>query len=205
MSTHYFIDYFGSTSYARVQDVRTTISGQSVATGSMVIRVPDSIPIAYSGYAYDVLSQKHTGQLAQYPGYTNIVYDDLLDTSGIDLGSSRWLYTGKRGAVSLRDSSSFFRTLPVVLNSTPTQAIFAWEAFGYDLLDFASENLVLTYSEANPGLFSALVSFDGGATYISVNDGTPFQIPVGQQGSTFVIQISGYSSRLNLGAWSLVY
>lgn len=205
MSTLYFIDYFGSTSFGLVRDVRTVISGPVVSTGSMVIRVPDSIPITYAVYASDVLSQKHAGQLAQYPGYQNIAYDDLFDTSGIDLLNSRGIYVGKRGAVSLRDNSSIFRTVPVTLNSQPTEAIFSWELFGYNLLDFASENLVLSYGEGNPALFSALLSFDGGASYTSVFSGIPFQIPPVSQGSTLVIQIYGYSSRLNLGSWSLVY
>jgi hypothetical protein len=50
------------------------------------------------------------------------------------------------------------------------------------------------------------VSFNGGATFTAMTDGSVLNIPIPAQGTSFVMELTnGSVQRLSLGGWSVIY
>ena len=211
MSIHYLISPF--TTNGDIIDVITAESGQSESTGSTVVRVPDGVAIHNDPTNLnDLLTSKYAGLLAFYAGFTDILADPCLDVLTADLPNSTGLLASS-GFVNhclLRTmpySGSFVSTVQP-LGFAPTQAVLVWEEYVFTDSDDKTERLRRTYVEESGSNFSCLVSFDGGANYNPASNGGVLNIPVPEQGSSFVIGLTNNSpswSRVYLGSWAVIY
>jgi hypothetical protein len=102
MSAHYLVDLYGNPlSTSRVIDVRDTPSDASLMNGTFVVRIPDGVPVDRPASLSALLTQKYTGLLAFYAGFTRIAFDDLLDVSAVSVAGSSKCLLGDRGSVAL--------------------------------------------------------------------------------------------------------
>lgn len=91
MSIHYLIDPF--TVNGDIIDVTSSDVGQADATGALVINVPDGVPIRGNpstlgdmvGTVPATPGAKYQGILDKYSGYSNIVFNPCLESSGWDI------------------------------------------------------------------------------------------------------------------------
>lgn len=217
MSAHYLIDLFTSpVSSATIVDVTEPTNGQTLANGAFVVRVPDTgglidpgtgRPAIPSGLN-DLILKKYQGILTFFAGYANIHYDDLLDTSGINLaaGGLAGMF-GVRGTIALNPGATL-TTNVVTLASSPTNAIFTWEVFQYVDVDPSVNRFQRTYQElpTTSTYTTAQVSFNNGGVYLPANDSGVFNIPLADQGNQFIAQITNASaSRLHVSSWACIY
>ena len=210
-NTYYLMSIFDDT----LKEILPGGTGaNAILSGEYAIRIPSSdlgmIPFAGID-ASTVLGQKYTGILASYAGFSNIAFDGMLDATGVDTVNSNAFSSGLKGANSVFSYTGlpgYLQTLPAVLASTPTQAIFTWEAFSYSTSDFSNFPLGRTYQEQPASSMTCQVSFNGGSTWISVLDGVLFTISGPNQGSSFIAAFTSGASvgqRIYLGSWALVY
>lgn len=207
---HYLIDLFSSpTSSAPVVDVAEPANGQTLINGTFVVRVPEFVGIVppLPSTLGNLLTKKYSGLLSFYAGFSNIVYDDLLDDLGVDYTASPRGTFGVRGNIGIR-AGTVLQSVATPLVGTPESAVFTWEVFTYTDVDPKAGLLTRTYNQlatAAPTT-SAMVSFNGGSTYTAAIDGAAITIPPADQGSSLVVQISNDSaSKLYIGSWALIY
>lgn len=182
-----------------------------VLNGSFGVNVPFGVPVEGTpGSLIELLTKKFTGLLAYYPGYTYIDYDEGIDSSGWDASSSSGVIIGSRGTTNIADSGYLQSNALALTGAAPSDAIVTWEVF--EVIGFLTENAkdgvkIRRYEEMDPSDLSVQVSFDGGSSWINpVTDGVQFSIPVGQQGTSFVILLTNSSGkRLWVGSWAVIY
>jgi len=212
MTAHYLVDLFGSAAFpvnVSLIDVREPDLGQSLANGCMVVRVPDYIQVVRPTDLADLLYQKYTGLLAFYAGFANVAADDLIDPTHINLAASVGIRTGKRNTVCIANSgnlrSNVYSLLPA---PAPTVAVITWEVFEYVDTDPKTGMYEREYKEASASEFTCLVSFDNGVNWNAVVSEGVFNVPVGQQGTDFIIRFTNASApgrELFLGSWAVIY
>ncbi len=211
MSAHYLVDIFSTPiSTAPINDVRYPTDGQSVVNGNFVVLVPDNVSVQLPTDLSDLITKKYAGLLASYAGFTTIVRDDLLDSTGIDFGSPNTTkgFFGERGSISLSVGGSL-QSVVEPLGSTPTQVVVTWELYYYVESNPIDGPIVHTFSELSTDSSNATVqvSFNGGVTFTSVTDGFVLNIALADQGSDFVFQITNATpdSRIWVGSWSVIF
>ena len=211
MSIHYLINSFTPT--WDIVDVNTATTGQSNATGSVVVRVPDGVAIHNDPTNLSTLiTEKYDGLLAFYAGFQGIISDPLWGGSTIDFSSS---LTGRIATTSLEGvkiyGSGGFQTVNQVgiFGTPPTQVVLTFELYHYIDSDDKTGRFQRTYAEypqTPVPSFWSLVSFNGGATMVPVPNGTVANIPLADQGndlSVFFFNFSGQPVRMS--SWALVY
>lgn len=179
-----------------------------VLNGSFGLTIPFGVPVdGVPENLSDLLTQKFTGLLAYYPGFTDITYDEGIDASGWDPVGSGGVFMGDRGTTSMSDSGSL-RSNAAALTSTPSSAIVLWDLFEV-LFDDPKDGIkTRIFREVDPSNVSVDVSFNGGGTWITgITEGVQLSIPIGSQGSSFMIQINNdtYGDRLWVGSWAVIY
>lgn len=212
MGAHYLIDQHGSPiTTADIHDVRYPANGQSVLNGNFIVRVPDGVAVRRPSTVADLLTKKYQGLLARYAGFTRIAYDDLIDTTSVDL-----TYVGTRGQfgdrnqISLNTSGGAMQSTTVALTGpAPSQVVVTWEAYEVTDSDPKTGRMVRTYVELpSSGTYSTVqVSFNGGGTWNAAVDGGVLNIPLASQGTNFIIRITNphVSKRVRIGSWAVVY
>jgi hypothetical protein len=210
MSEHYLIDLFTNpVSSAPVVDVSEPVAGQSLINGTFVVRIPDVVAIVQPlpSTLGNLLTKKHAGLLAFYTGYTNALFDDMLDSSGIDFSANPSGVFGSRGSIAI-NAGTTVQSVATTLATTPSSALFTWEVFTYVDSDPKAGRFTRTYNEL-PTINSnstAQVSFNGGSTYITATDSAVVSIPNADQGNSFIVKITNPTAgRLYVGSWSLIY
>lgn len=182
-----------------------------IINGSFPVNVPFGVPIdGTPANLTELLSQKFTGLLAFYPGYTYIDYDEGVDATGWDAANSAGAGIGNRGAAYANDGGYLSSNPLATTGAAPSAAIVTWEVFevtGMSTENSKSSVFVKRYGEKDPSDLTVWASFDGGTTWINpVTDGVQFSIPGWQQGTSFVIRFSNSSgSRLWVGSWAVIY
>lgn len=216
MSAHYLVDVFGNPLFplsVPILDSREPTAGQSLTNGAMVVRVPDYVQVIRPADLNDLLTQKYGGLLAFYAGFGNIAYDDLIDPTHIDLTTSTRVRAGKRNTVCVA-YDGYLQSMPYALpwagpGVGPTVAIITWELFDQPSTDPATGLYQRSYQEQTASRFLAEVSFDNGAHWNAVSDQGVFNIPVGHQGTDFIIRFHNWSptggSEHWLGSWAVIY
>ena len=208
MSTFYLLDQHANpVSSATIRDVSYPEDGRVLMNGSFVVRVEDGLAVRKPTTMADLLTQKHASYLAITPGYTAVAFDDLLDSTGIDVANSTKVTLGERGQVSLYPTGSI-RTIAATLGSTPTQAVLYYEVYEVEDADPAAGRMTRTYHELTPSLYTtAQVSFNGWATQMSATNGGLLNIAVPDEGTSFILKITNTdpSKRIRLGSWTLCY
>ena len=205
MSIHYLIDPF--TPFGDIIDVSTSLIGQIDSTGATVILVPDGVAIHNSpANLADLLTEKYLGLLASYAGFTDIVADACMDQLTVNLTLSAKVQTGAGFVHHVVQPSGDLISIAVPLGSSPTQCVVVWEEFSFTDLDDKTGRMLRTFVEESVSICTCAVSFDGGATFNFAGNGQVLNIPVPDQGNSFVIALTNPSgSKVRIGSWALVY
>lgn len=179
-----------------------------VLNGSFVVNVPFGVPIdGTPANLTDLLTNKFTGLLAYYPGYTYIDYDEGIDSTNWNASASSGVGIGDRGSTYLHSSSGLLSSSAVTLTgAAPANAIVTWEVFER-LNDNPKDGVMVhTYTEVDPSDLSISVSFDNGVNFNTVTDGVQFTIAAFQQGTQFIFRCTNSSGRrLWVGSWAVIY
>ena len=213
MSTHYLVDSFNPVvGTSELIDVRNTPEDESLINGSFIVREPGGISVKNPTDLTDLLAKKYTGLLAFYAGFTDCVFDDQLDATGINPANSAGVLLGERLTNGLREpgvNPTLLESQPVVLGGTPTQAIITWECFELQDSDTAGARFERTYVEVSAGAYTCEVSFDNGVNFNPTMDGAVLSIPVPEQGSAFIIRFvnvsSGPAAKTFIGSWAVIF
>lgn len=216
------------------EEVTATNGGEffdSDATGGFVLRIPAGIdfdPKRTEGQFQNWLKlniEKHSATLAQYPGFTDMISDDIEDATGFSTALAVGVHFGGRGTFSMGPTSaSTVRTVVTALGSTPVEAILNLEAYhyvpsiGYDSIAALGLDNPKTsrpkriFRPVNASTYLQFdVSFNNAGTFINdVSLGTIITIPGADQGPNFILRITRRSlanptGRIGIGAWSLIY
>lgn len=205
MAAHYLVDQFHSPILnSSLIDVKNEPSGQSLVNGTFVVRVPDQVSVQNPSDLNDLLNKKYAGLLASLAGFTVVVFDDLLDATGVSTANSSLVKLGERSTVAL-GATGVFQSNTVALSGAPDQAVVTWETFTYTDADDKQDRLQRTYVEADPDDYTCDVSFDNGANFNSVTDGGVVSIPVPQQGTNFIIRFTNGGAASFIGSWALIF
>jgi hypothetical protein len=197
---------------ARIVDVIMTSSPDEEVRidGLTPIKVPDGVRVVNPTSLNDILTQKYAGILAMYPGFSNIVYDDLLDSAGLE-SPNLGLDLQKRGArgtvggrVRTLLSDPNLDVSPTVL----TQGIVVYETYSVRYVDPKDGRFERYYIEVPETLHTLEASANGGTSLFTTTSGSLVEFPPGHQGS--IVQIDFGSEFVNnrllhLGSWALVY
>lgn len=210
MSEHYLLDIFANPlSTATIQEVRYPTNGQSPTNGRFVVRIPDGVSVKNPTGLGDLTSKKYQGLLAFFAGFGNIVFDDLLDVSGLNLA-----YAGTKGTFGLRNQVAItpggtIETVVVPLGSTPAQVVMTWELYEVLDVDPATALMQRTYHElpSSPSYATAAVSFNSGATFNSISDSVVLNVPLVDQGNQMVLRITNTNAtkRVRVGSWAAIF
>lgn len=224
MATHYLID--GHTNpllNSEINDVRTADDGSSVVNGNFVIRVPFGVKLGSDPTdVSDLITKKFTGLLASYPGFSNIVYDELVDAADIAVTSSAPVQyrLGDRGTVGY--NNGFLTPTDAGLETTavstaPTsvsQCIVVAEFHRYVYTNPKTGRMERIYEEADAPDAYIAVSSNGGTDYTAASNGQLVTIPAPQVGNSLRVLFSGfYNPRsafnpadvLQVSSWAVIY
>lgn len=210
MSVHYLMDLFTSpVTSAGILDVLDPVSNQSVMNGGFIVRVPTFAPIDVPSTPTltNVLAAKHAAMLSYFTGYSNMKYDDMLDTSGIDLTATTTGVFGSRGCVALPPSATM-QSVAISLGSTPANVVLTWEVFSIIDADPGTDRFTRKYNELSTisSFTTATVSTNNGSAYTAATDRAVTAISGPNQGNQLIVKITNASSfRLYLGGWALMY
>lgn len=205
MSTHYLIDLHASIlANSRIIGVVPASATPTPTNGKFVIRVPDGVEVGDPTTLSNLLTAKFGGLLSYYAGFSNILYDDFVDETGIDLVNSTGIFVGARGAVSLLGAASTLHTTMTTLFSPPAQALVTYEVYQYLQTDVWSDTFQRWYQEEGASNLGCQVSFNNGATWTTLYDGVVADIALADQGTQMIVKFSGGASRYNLGSWAVL-
>ena len=204
----YLVDLFDAPILtAKINDVAIATTGTCEVNGSFVVRVPGDVPVKDPRDLADLLTQKYAGLLAANAGFPNIAYDDLLDTSHVDLTAPNVEGVfGDRSVIAIQPGKQFYSKV-TALSSSPSQAIVTWETFEYLDVDPKAGRFVRTYGGTwSDDVSTCEVSFDSGSSFFPVVDNGVVNVPPLSQGSQFIIRITNTTTkRLHLGSWAVIY
>lgn len=213
MSTYYIFDPHVSTiANARLVDaVQLDADGDSFRVDGMLpIRIPDGVKVVNPTSLTDVLTQKYAGLLALYPGYTNIIYDDFLDSTGTSPLASRGQRLG-----SLLNCAGEFDTVAVDVSPTViSQCIVVFEYAAWEYVDVKTSLLERHYYQVPSTTNSRRVdlSVNNGSDYLlGAESGAVTLIPLGDEGSLVTIDFQSLSPNTFNGldiyvtSWAVIY
>lgn len=209
MSTHYLIDgHTTPVESSLINDVRISMDGRSVANGNFVVPVPGHVKLAEKPLnLQNLLDQKFLGILASYPGYTQIIYEDLLSTSDlVPVPGSSSLKLGMRGIAALAEGSIV--TTPTALGSNVSVLIACVESHRWYYTNPKSGRMERIFEEALDA-FSLEVSTNGGSDFSPASNGSLTKIPLGLEGSSLQLRITANNSptekEAHLTSWAVIY
>jgi hypothetical protein len=215
MSTYYLFDmHVPNIADARIVDtVLTTSDGAEFRVDGLTpVRVPDGVHVENPANLADLLQQKYAGILAQYPGFANIIYDDLLDADDVvsHVGNTK---LGMRSSIAGQ-----FRTTDVDVSGVTaaiTQCILIYEHFSWRYVIPRDGRIERYYVEEPEASHQALVSVDGGVAQNTTTSGSLVVVDPTDQGALVrvVLIINEVSSLdvaterrvVNTGSWALIY
>jgi hypothetical protein len=211
MAANYIINaHSNPISSARIIDVMYPPTGQIDLNGTFIVRVPEGIAVVEPTSVVDLLSQKYQNLIALYVTTQYVAYDDMLDATGIDLGTSSNLITGERNSIGLFPGSILTSNMATLSGAGPAQAFVTWELFEITYSDPVNGRVTRTYNEvpSTPTYASVQVSFNNGATpFLSCSDGNVLNIPPADRGTQLLFRITNVhpTKRLYLASWAVVY
>ena len=213
MGTLYLID--GHNAVLANSEINDTIpleAGESqLINGSFVVRVPFGIPIdGTPANLAELETQKFTGLLSFYPGFTYIDYDDGLDATGWDAALTQGARLGSRMTTSFAAGGGATSTLVALTGVAPATVIVTWEVFETTRPGSADDPkdgvFSRRYTEGDAADFVCEVSFDSGSNWNTVTDGVLFAVPLPDQGTNFKIRFTNSTGdRKWIGSWAVLY
>ena len=204
MNTHYSFGY---------SDDKLVYASPSTGTtrcsGTYVIRVPSSYEINPTSDTAVLVAADKSAIMLQKSSFPNIVHDELLDTSKLDLSSKSGAHLGAKKSTCLLPDFGYFnflKTLSFPLPAPPTLMSIKWETFEYSNVDDKTLPYKRSYVEASSADISAEIEL-GDMVYYAVTNGGVFSVPLGPPGTTFSLKFSNNTPtrRIYLGAWSVFY
>lgn len=216
MPTIYMIDAHNSVlGSSKINDTVNIPAGYTETRsmrGSFPVSVPFDVPIDGNPTDLnDLITKKYAATLSLYPGYSNILFDEQTDSDGwVTPTGLRGLAIGSRQTTyMLANRSSFLTSNSVTLVSTPSVAIFRWEAFEMLYTDASGLTSTRLYREASPASWNVSVTLNGASTWIPVTSGVPFNVSLANQGTSFQVRFNRASiatpAKVFLGSWALIY
>jgi hypothetical protein len=205
MSALYLCDRAGTpVSSAAILDVQESTTPST--SGRFVIKVPDGVGIQNPANVGDLVTKKAAGLLVFFPAWTRITYDDLLDSTNVDLTNSSAGNFGSRNTMILQPGGVLQSLATALTGGAPVQALVTWDTYSYTDNDPSNGQFSRLYVEqpSTSGNITCQVSFNGGANFVSVTDSTAFAIA--HTGTSFIMQLTNASSgRVGIGSWSVLY
>jgi hypothetical protein len=219
VSTHYLIDLFNDD----INDVVTpqTFPPSTLITGNYVVRVADDVAVRNPSSLLDLIDKKYQAILGTHGLFTQITYDNLFDATNVNLASSRGIFTGLKGHVGLYPAD-MTNPVPVLQMDPygitwggpgvgPSQALVTYEVFTYVDEDPANAAFQRHYQELPPDVdVSVEISFDGGATFLPVQDKALVSVPISSRGTQLLLRFTRLShvdsvARVLIGSWAVLY
>jgi hypothetical protein len=227
MSTHYLVSHFDNQINGVV--AATGVNPQTTITGNYVVRIPDDVSVKNPTGLADLLTKKYAGILGTYGSFTQVLYDDMLDATGVDtvtLGATTGATLGEKGTIGLYHTNLAatpahtpqLTTTPQAIiwggaPPGPAQALLTYELFTYADTDDKDEAYVRAYKELTPDLdVSVEISFNGGFSFVSTTDKALISVPIPARGSVVVLRFTrltahgvGVPNRVLIGSWALLF
>lgn len=221
MSTHYLVSQFDN----QINGVIAANGAPptSTITGNYVVRVPDDVPVRNPTGLTDLLNKKYAGILGTHGLFTQIVYDDMLDSLGVDTGLSLGMTLGDRSVVGVYPTNPSYGGNQPQLQTTPMgivwggpppgppQALLTYELFEYVDTDDKGQVYVRQYREIPADLdLSVQVSFNGGANFIPTTDKALISVPIPFRGTSVVLRFTRTTDivahgRVLIGSWAVLF
>lgn len=219
MATYYLFDmHVPVVANARLVDVVVTTpsSPEIRVDGLTPIRVPDGVRVINPMTLTDLLDQKYASLLALYPGFANIVYDDLLDAPSLEPAdvTTRLRKRGSRstagGLVQTSASDPNLDVAPAVIS----QCVFVCEHYTWRYVDARDGRVERYYVEQPEGAHPSRVSVDGGGQSTFATSGELVTFIPGEQGSIINISFFDRTSPesavvdgqlIHIGSWAVIY
>lgn len=230
MSTHYLIDAHTpgvdatairtGVTPSEINDIRLSSFSplspveSSLVNGNFIVRVEAGIQIDDPTSLDDLITKKYAGILANYPGYSNIIFDALLDDANLVLPVSAvsrvGFLRGLRSTIGIPDAYTLINTGPQsVFPTVVTQAIVVWEVYTYSYVDDTTLPLRRFYEEREPTDMIVNFSADGGVTTTPATYGGIITAPT--PGTDLWLEFSGTggdpdpSGNFYLGSWAIIF
>jgi hypothetical protein len=215
MGTLYLID--AHTSVLANSNVIETVpytSGSVLCNGAFPVMVSDRYPLASPPTNLgDLLTKKAAAIVAGHPGYTNYVFDGMLDASTVNATSSTGAKIGSRcnislpgrGASTLDAYCSYLFMTAVTVGITATRAVLYAEAFKMTT-DESVDPLERRYTECPASDLTYFINFHNGGDGPSVTPEVAFDVAVAQQGTQLQVLITNpQNERRWLGSWAVMF
>lgn len=217
MSTYYLVDMHGTAtteaaiaSSSRIVDVILTTSSTAEfrCDGLVPIKIPEGVRIDNPTSVADLLTQKYDGILAQFPGFTNMERDALIDTAGVQTAAppTKMRKTGLRGT-----TGGTFRTTVATAALSVTQAILVYEHYTWRYVDSRDGRVERYYIEAGDGITAGL-RVKAGSAFQATTSGTLVEFLVADQGTAVQVEflvsnpVFHIDNRLiHTGSWAVIY
>jgi hypothetical protein len=209
MSTLYLFDrYTTPIADSRLVDVRSCEIDEEVNISSrFAVKAESSLQLSNPTDLNTLLTDKYAAMLAMYPGFTNIVYDALLDATGIDSSASSApavVSLGERGTISF--FNGYIETTTTAIGSAPSQVVVLWEIHRITNDNPKTGVYDRFYMEKDAGDLTQMdISFDGGSNYTTVLPGVLASIAPGVQGTQLRLRITNTGYPKYLGSWAVIY
>lgn len=223
MSTQYLVSLFDDAINGVVAASGLT---PTPITGNYVVRVPDDVAVRNPTGLPDLLTKKYAGILGSHGLFTQIVFDDMLDATGVNTGFTTGVTLGDKGTVGLYHTnlSATPAHIPVLQTTPqaiiwggpppgPPQALVTYELFTYVDTDDKDEVFVRSYTELVPDVdVSVEVSFNGGGTFVATTDKSLVSLLLLDQGTSVVLRFTrltahgvGVPNRVLIGSWAVLF
>jgi len=211
MSTLYLIEANNNVlANSAINNVMNLQDGTYPIRGTFPVLLPFDVPLeGVPTGLNDLVTKKYQGMLALYPGYTNILFNEMNDVGGWETSVSFGTglrHFGARKTVSLGPAFTALQSTVTNLGFAPTNAILRWQVFSYEITDVGVDGEISrVLREEDPAFLNAAVVFNGG---IFPSNGVPFTIPVGIQSSNVYVTFNNtphQTERLYLASWALIY
>lgn len=201
---------------SRIVDVilNPSATGEVRVDGLTPIRIPDGVRVVDPTSFSDLLTQKYAGILAQYPGFTNIIFDDLLDATGVQIAAppSDMRKSGERATVG----GAFNATaVDVSAFGTLTQCVLVYEQFFWRYVDDKNGRIARYYVESPPvAAHQVSVSANGGTDENLALSGDLVAFDLDEQGDSVQVEFktaigqAGTNAEgrlLQVGSWAVIY
>ena len=212
MSLYYLVDpHVPVITNARIVDtvMTTNPTAEFRCDGLLPIKIPEGVRIENPSSLSDLLTQKYAGILAQFPGFVNILFDDLLDAAGVQLTAPPTYLrkSGSRGTIG-----GTFRTTAATAVAPVTQAVLVYEHYTWRYVDSRDGRVERYYVEAPESDFTAGLRVKAGSSFQTTTSGSLVTFLLADQGTAVQAEFlasnpSPYiDNRLvHTGSWAVIY
>lgn len=215
MAAYYLFDmHVANMAGARLVDTITTSEpGEELRVDGLTpIRIPDGVYVGTPANLAELLQRKYVGILAQYPGFSHVVYDDLLVADDV-VSSSRGTKLGARASIA-----GGFESVAVDVSDVTTaiaQFVLVYEHFTWRYEIPRDGHIQRYYVEEPEAAHRARVSVNGGGAYAITSSGSLVAVEPSEQGTTVRVELIPFATEVvdaatqrrvvSSGSWALLF